>query len=95
LPIELPDHPSRAQADAAARDAAAAVSVPAISFPWPASANWARSVSGLALWLIFIDHLPPKSPDLVTIRNTGSATPLKFSFSSRATRRRSSTARDA
>src|SRR4030088_3486600 len=60
--------------DAVAGDAAeaAAASLPAISFP-PTGERELRLdlFRGLALWLIFIDHLPPNILTWFTIRNYG------------------------
>src|SRR4030081_1428942 len=61
-------------ADAVARDAtpAPAVSVPAISLPIGSERELRLDLfRGLALWLIFIDHLPPNLLTWFTIRNYG------------------------
>src|SRR6202171_142966 len=59
--------------DAIARDAAAAAataSLPAISFPVGGERELRLDLfRGLALWLIFIDHLPPNLLTWFTIRN--------------------------
>src|SRR3981189_3545902 len=60
--------------DAIARDAAeaAAASLPAISFPVGEERELRLDLfRGLALWLIFIDHLPPNLLTWFTIRNYG------------------------
>src|ERR1700724_4744170 len=60
--------------DAVARDAAsaAAASLPAISFPVGGERELRLDLfRGLALWLIFIDHLPPNLLTWFTIRNYG------------------------
>ena len=61
--------------DAIAREAAPAraVSAPAISFPVAGGERELRLdlFRGLALWLIFIDHLPPNLLTWFTIRNYG------------------------
>src|ERR1700719_133657 len=61
--------------DAIARDAAAAAaaaSLPAISFPVGGERELRLDLfRGLALWLIFIDHLPPNLLTWFTIRNYG------------------------
>src|ERR1700754_4360248 len=53
--------------------ATAAASAPAISFPVAATERELRLdlFRGLALWLIFIDHLPPNLLTWLTIRNYG------------------------
>jgi len=43
---------------------------------------------GLALWLIYIDHVSPDLLTWLTIRNYGLVTPRKSSFSSRVSRQR-------
>ena len=60
-------------ADAGARDAAAApVASPAITLPAGAERELRLDLfRGLALWLIFIDHLPPNILTWFTIRNYG------------------------
>ena len=62
-------------ADATARDAAALpaiTSAPAISIPQGAERELRLDLfRGLALWLIFIDHLPPNLLTWFTIRNYG------------------------
>src|SRR5450755_941296 len=67
--------PSPASAtDAPARDSAAApaVSVPRISLPQVGERELRLDLfRGLALWLIFIDHLPPNFLTWFTIRNYG------------------------
>src|ERR1700716_2453765 len=64
--------PLAAEADATARDAAPAASVPAISFPVGGERELRLDLfRGLALWLIFIDHLPPNLLTWFTIRNYG------------------------
>src|SRR5258708_33572701 len=59
--------------DAIARDAAAAAaSLPAISFPVGGERELRLALfPGLALWLVFIDHLPPNLLTWFTIRNYG------------------------
>src|ERR1700675_4338112 len=60
--------------DAIARDAreAAAAALPAISFPAGGERELRLDLfRGLALWLIFIDHLPPNILTWFTIRNYG------------------------
>src|SRR3979411_1015986 len=60
--------------DAIARDAAGApaASLPAISFPVGDERELRLDLfRGLALWLIFIDHLPPNLLTWFTIRNYG------------------------
>src|SRR3981081_3875903 len=60
--------------DAIARDAAeaAAASLPAISFPVGGERELRLDLfRGLALWLIFIDHLPPNLLTWFTIRSWG------------------------
>ena len=47
---------------------------------------------GIALWLIFLDHIPENVVNWFTIRNYGFSTPPRFSSSSPATPRPSSTA---
>src|SRR5258708_10130355 len=64
--------PLAAEADAIARDAAPARSLPAISFPVGGERELRLDLfRGLALWLIFIDHLPPNLLTWFTIRNYG------------------------
>jgi hypothetical protein len=67
--------PLAGAADAIARDAvpARATSAPAISFPVLGGERELRLdlFRGLALWLIFIDHLPPNFLTWFTIRNYG------------------------
>src|SRR5438309_1853852 len=60
-------------ADAIARDAVAAVAAaPAISFPAVGERELRLDLfRGMALWLIFIDHLPPSLLTWFTIRNYG------------------------
>src|SRR6266478_722247 len=63
--------PLAAEANAIARDAAAAPP-PAISLPVGAERELRLDLfRGLALWLIFIDHLPPNLLTWFTIRNYG------------------------
>src|SRR6266566_8500664 len=60
------------KADAIARDAAPAASVPAITLPVGGERELRLDLfRGLALWLIFIDHLPPNLLTWFTIRNYG------------------------
>src|SRR5258707_978530 len=66
--------PLAAEADAIARDGAAApaASQPAILLPVGAERELRLDLfRGLALWLIFIDHLPPNILTWFTIRNYG------------------------
>src|SRR5260221_11346766 len=64
--------PLAAQADALPRDAAVAPAPPAISFPVGSERELRLDLfRGLALWLIFIDHLPPNILTWFTIRNYG------------------------
>src|SRR5258708_28421392 len=64
--------PLAAEADAIARDAAPARSLPAISFPVGGERELRLDLfRGLALWLIFIDHLPPNLLTWFTIRHYG------------------------
>jgi hypothetical protein len=57
---------------AASNDAAAASSAPAIVFPAVGEREFRLDLfRGLALWLIFIDHLPPNILTWFTIRNYG------------------------
>src|SRR3954470_1362172 len=57
---------------AAARDAAPAISAPAITLPAAGERELRLDLfRGLALWLIFIDHLPPNILTWFTIRNYG------------------------
>src|SRR5246500_5266023 len=59
-------------ADAIAQDAAPAAAAPAISFPAVGERELRLDLfRGLALWLIFIDHLPPNLLTWFTIRNYG------------------------
>ena len=56
----------------ATSDAAAASSAPAIAFPGVGERELRLDLfRGLALWLIFIDHLPPNILSWLTIRNYG------------------------
>ncbi len=69
MPIELPAHPSQATAEAVARTA------PRLA-PALASVGRERELRldlfrGMALWLIFIDHLPTNILTWLTIRNYG------------------------
>src|SRR5260221_7135434 len=62
------------EADAIAREAAPApaAAVPAISFPVAGERELRLDLfRGMALWLIFIDHLPPNLLTWLTIRNYG------------------------
>ncbi len=66
--------PLAAPADVVARDAAPAqaTAVPAISLPAAGERELRLDLfRGLALWLIFIDHLPPNLLTWFTIRNYG------------------------
>ena len=55
-----------------AAGAAPAVAAPAISFPIGAERELRLDLfRGMALWLIFIDHLPPNIVTWLTIRNYG------------------------
>src|SRR6266481_3204920 len=61
-------------ADAVARDEAAppVAAAPAIAFPVVSERELRLDLfRGLALWLIFIDHLPPNILTWFTIRNYG------------------------
>src|SRR3978361_266103 len=61
-----------AKAASAAATPAPAVSVPAISLPIGSERELRLDLfRGLALWLIFIDHLPPNILTCFTIRNYG------------------------
>ena len=63
--------PLAGAADAIAPDAAVA-SKPLISFPAAGERELRLDLfRGLALWLIFIDHLPPNLLTWFTIRNYG------------------------
>src|SRR3984957_2812727 len=64
--------PLAGAADAIAQDAAPVASAPAISFPAVGERELRLDLfRGLALWLIFIDHLPPNLLTWFTIRNYG------------------------
>ena len=65
--------PLAADADVIARDAAAAqVAAPAVALPAAGERELRLDLfRGLALWLIFIDHLPPNILTWLTIRNYG------------------------
>ena len=65
--------PSVAEADVRARaNAAAATSAPAITLPVAGERELRLDLfRGLALWLIFVDHLPPNILTWLTIRNYG------------------------
>jgi hypothetical protein len=66
------DVPPRADAGAAERDAAPVTSAPAITLPAAGERELRLDLfRGLALWLIFIDHLPPNILTWFTIRNYG------------------------
>src|SRR5258707_4562398 len=57
---------------AVARDAAPVTSAPAITLPATGERELRLDLfRGLALWLIFIDHLPPNILTWFTIRNYG------------------------
>src|SRR5438270_8807349 len=57
---------------AGAADATAVAAAPAISFPAVGERELRLDLfRGLALWLIFIDHLPPNILTWFTIRNYG------------------------
>src|SRR3954464_11107591 len=57
---------------AAARDAAPAISAPAITLPAAGERELRLDLfRGLALWLIFIDHLPPNILTWFNVRNYG------------------------
>src|SRR3979490_3371188 len=57
---------------AAARDAASVTSAPAVTLPAAGERELRLDLfRGLALWLIFIDHLPPNILTWFTIRNYG------------------------
>src|SRR4051812_49764572 len=57
---------------AVARDAAPVTSAPAITLPAAGERELRLDLfRGLALWLIFIDHLPPNILTWFTIRNYG------------------------
>src|SRR3954471_14010012 len=70
---QIAGSPLPAAADAAPRGAAAKASAPpAISFPVTGERELRLDLfRGLALWLIFIDHLPPNLLTWFTIRNYG------------------------
>src|SRR5258705_3514203 len=66
--------PLAAKADAIARDAAIARAAPLPAILLPVGAERELRLDlfrGLALWLIFIDHLPPNLLTWFTIRNYG------------------------
>ena len=65
--------PSAAETDGrATADAAAATSAPAITLPVAGERELRLDLfRGLALWLIFVDHLPPNILTWLTIRNYG------------------------
>src|SRR5258707_5253806 len=66
--------PLAAEADAIARDAATAPAAPLPAIVLPVGAERELRLDlfrGLALWLIFIDHLPPNLLTWSTIRNYG------------------------
>jgi hypothetical protein len=65
--------PSVAETDGRAKaDAAAATSAPAITLPVAGERELRLDLfRGLALWLIFVDHLPPNILTWLTIRNYG------------------------
>ena len=65
--------PSVAETDGrATADAAAATSAPAITLPVAGERELRLDLfRGLALWLIFVDHLPPNILTWLTIRNYG------------------------
>src|SRR6202790_5568210 len=64
--------PLAAEADVVARDAAPVSSAPAIAVPAAGERELRLDLfRGLALWLIFIDHLPPNILTWFTIRNYG------------------------
>src|SRR6266436_1629858 len=66
--------PLAAEADAIARDAATAPAAPLPAIVLPVGAERELRLDlfrGLALWLIFIDHLPPNLLTWFTIRNYG------------------------
>jgi hypothetical protein len=66
--------PLAAEADAIARDAATAPTAPLPAIVLPVGAERELRLDlfrGLALWLIFIDHLPPNLLTWFTIRNYG------------------------
>ena len=67
------DRPPPADAPAAAaRDAAPVTSTPSITLPAAGERELRLDLfRGLALWLIFIDHLPPNILTWFTIRNYG------------------------
>jgi len=74
IAIELPDHPSPAQRMRVAREAVSVPSTPAVAAWLPAGGERELRLDlfrGLALWLIFIDHLPPNLLTWFTIRNYG------------------------
>src|SRR3979490_265817 len=57
---------------AAARDAAPVTSAPAVTLPAAGERELRLDLfRGLALWLIFVDHLPPNILTWLTIRNYG------------------------
>src|SRR5579864_2416383 len=65
--------PLAADADVIARETAAAqVAAPAVALPAAGERELRLDLfRGLALWLIFIDHLPPNILTWFTIRNYG------------------------
>src|ERR1019366_8211011 len=66
--------PLAAEADAIARDAAPAPAASAMAVSLPAGGERELRLDlfrGMALWLIFIDHLPPNLLTWFTIRNYG------------------------
>ena len=69
-----------------AKTDAAAVSAPAITLPVAGERELRLDLfRGMALWLIFVDHLPTNILTWFTIRNYGFPTPPKSSSSSPAT----------
>src|SRR4029077_16552109 len=75
-----------AETEAVARNAAStpAVSAPAIAVPVVGERELRLDLfRGMALWLIFIDHLPPNILTWFTIPNSGfsAATAISFFFS--------------
>ena len=73
MPIKLPDPLADARGTKeGAKNGAAAAAAPAISRPAAGERELRLDLfRGLALWLIFIDHLPPNLLTWFTIRNYG------------------------
>jgi len=70
-PVELP-LPGAAEVSAPARETAAVAAAPAIARPAAGERELRLDLfRGLALWLIFIDHLPTSLLTWFTLRNYG------------------------